>query len=552
MVFTRASQHLVLATALLAGIVSATASGLRAADSPERCRLAPALLELRQEYLREEEGLSQAYRGTKIPYLSPEERLKYRVTFKDGKIHDAEDAVMHNHRSAEDGFEDSYIFVKSQDGEYYMHRARLEDRVGVFHHSTFVAGQSVEGAGALMFDQGKLVAVSNVSGHYRPSPYHLHETLMDLKARGINVDDVELRGIGLDFMAENGVPLRGRDILGRIGPSDRAWSEIYLRLLKEKRDPTTRAMMALKRLGDAKLEAIDEEAITAFFRLLPPQGKKDLIRVLRSQAPPGFPLLKLTTPMMREASDPFVRHELLLLLIRRNEGVDLIASYIRDLSMISRPAGQRGALKILGKVLKDSPLAPKLRASFIDLGKQVQDPSVKREIQNVLALLPEQEVSREAAQARLIQAKARKLVRDTTQKTGVEAVVDHDLDMVLLKKQEGPGHARIVGGLEFDLDEETLVVQLVRIEKAGDRRQGLGTLLLAKVLAERPDVRRIQAALSQDNLKAYRDALARGLSPMDAIRETPAYKIQKALGFGKIDPERTHFAHQIILTTTRD
>jgi hypothetical protein len=57
------------------------------------------------------------------------------------------------------------IWVMSPSGELYT---SVEHATGRFHHSSFLAGGLVEGAGLVVFERGKIVHIDNDSGHYKP------------------------------------------------------------------------------------------------------------------------------------------------------------------------------------------------------------------------------------------------------------------------------------------------------------------------------------------------------------------------------------------------
>lgn len=61
------------------------------------------------------------------------------------------------------------------------------------HHSFFVAGEPVIGAGSIRCnEQFEVEAISNISGHYKPGPVEVLQTLRFFQSQGINLTDVEL------------------------------------------------------------------------------------------------------------------------------------------------------------------------------------------------------------------------------------------------------------------------------------------------------------------------------------------------------------------------
>ena len=76
------------------------------------------------------------------------------------------------------------------DGRHRMYAGH--HKVGIFHHSSFLAGGDVAGAGELKVVGGVLKAITNKSGHYKPDIYGLHQVLEALQNRGVDMSSVEL------------------------------------------------------------------------------------------------------------------------------------------------------------------------------------------------------------------------------------------------------------------------------------------------------------------------------------------------------------------------
>lgn len=69
--------------------------------------------------------------------------------------------------------------------------ASNKHEVGFFHHSSFLAGGPVAGAGELRVVNGHLHFMSDQSGHYRPTPEHLEQVVERLRAAGVEFDEVD-------------------------------------------------------------------------------------------------------------------------------------------------------------------------------------------------------------------------------------------------------------------------------------------------------------------------------------------------------------------------
>ena len=73
-----------------------------------------------------------------------------------------------------DGFA---IYVMSQDGRFYS----TSHKIGLFHHSSFLGGGAVAGAGEMKVVGGTIQYITNKSGHYWPGDKELTQTLHALE-----------------------------------------------------------------------------------------------------------------------------------------------------------------------------------------------------------------------------------------------------------------------------------------------------------------------------------------------------------------------------------
>jgi hypothetical protein len=63
---------------------------------------------------------------------------------------------------------------------------------GHFHHSSFLSGGAIVGAGNLAIEKGILKSIKPHSGHYMPSCEEFLKLLELFKSWGVNMDNVEL------------------------------------------------------------------------------------------------------------------------------------------------------------------------------------------------------------------------------------------------------------------------------------------------------------------------------------------------------------------------
>jgi hypothetical protein len=125
--------------------------------------------------------------GTRVKYLTPEERAQYQVSVRDGRLFDANGQPLDSTTSRSVFGDQRLIFVMSPEGRLYASGAQ---EVGRFHHSSFLAGGEVAGAGELVVRNGRITELTDRSGHYRPDPAQVWETLERLRRSGVDLDQV--------------------------------------------------------------------------------------------------------------------------------------------------------------------------------------------------------------------------------------------------------------------------------------------------------------------------------------------------------------------------
>jgi hypothetical protein len=86
------------------------------------------------------------------------------------------------------------IFVMGQNGQIYVG----SHKVGVFHHSSFLAGGNVAAAGEMQVSGGKMVTLTNKSGHYQPRDEHNAQVIGELMDGGIHPKSYKYRVVNKD------------------------------------------------------------------------------------------------------------------------------------------------------------------------------------------------------------------------------------------------------------------------------------------------------------------------------------------------------------------
>ena len=115
-----------------------------------------------------------------MTYLEEEELEKHHLLSVDGKIlkrlekNSLDLACPHK----------DFIYVLSRENELFVGCPEM----GNFHHSSFLQGKDVIGAGHLLIENGKIQSIDNFSGHYQPRTKHLVQTILHLYDKAF-IDD---------------------------------------------------------------------------------------------------------------------------------------------------------------------------------------------------------------------------------------------------------------------------------------------------------------------------------------------------------------------------
>ncbi len=86
-------------------------------------------------------------------------------------------------------------------------------------------------------------------------------------------------------------------------------------------------------------------------------------------------------------------------------------------------------------------------------------------------------------------------------------------------------------------------------------KNGISKLIIARIIEDNPQVKEIKTQLADRNEKVFNDFRDMGYSVLDAIKETPAYKVRAALGFSKIkeyEHRENHLSPYTGFTVVRD
>ncbi|MFE9580011.1 hypothetical protein ACFYO1_26745 [Nocardia sp. NPDC006044] len=196
---------------------------------------------------------------TPVRHMSPAELENHRLFVHEGRLFRAADGRLFDTTqiaSAREGGDARAIFVMDEFGNLYAG----DQELGSLHHSSFLGGRTVTAAGEIEVRDGRLVVMSDRSGHYLPRG-ELNDYAVDLLRRqGLSLDDNFAR-LGFDNQPRD-----------RFGELDRQQDELTRRqialdaaaeALSRKEDaldrPGTHDDADTRRIVQARRELLNEE-----------------------------------------------------------------------------------------------------------------------------------------------------------------------------------------------------------------------------------------------------------------------------------------------------
>jgi hypothetical protein len=126
--------------------------------------------------------------GDRDSYCSPEERKRLELSLSDGLAVDDAGSPLASDRELEG------LYVLTVDSQLLVQfAAETSANGGPWRHSYLVAGEPVAAAGMITVHEGRIVSLSNESGHYRPPPSTLQVVLEHLAQLDVNqLDSIRL------------------------------------------------------------------------------------------------------------------------------------------------------------------------------------------------------------------------------------------------------------------------------------------------------------------------------------------------------------------------
>ncbi len=123
-----------------------------------------------------------------VHYMSDAERDAHRLVVRDGKLYRSDGSPFDTTSAAthhSGGGRAMYVM----DGEGNIYASNIQT-VGELHHSSFLGGANVAGAGEIKVENGVLKVISRKSGHYIPEDVHQQQVLNVLGLRGMDTSRV--------------------------------------------------------------------------------------------------------------------------------------------------------------------------------------------------------------------------------------------------------------------------------------------------------------------------------------------------------------------------
>lgn len=162
-----------------------------------------------EEFIKDKENVEEK----KVAYLTKENRLEYKVGFSEGCLQTAGGVPLQTKHEirGEDEDPNVFAFVIGPDESVYA-GPHVDSE---FHHSSFLSGGAVISAGEIETNaKGKVIKISNRSGHYKPGIEPLLSSLSVLEKNGVDLSSVKasfatLKGIftydsGSQFLSSKG------------------------------------------------------------------------------------------------------------------------------------------------------------------------------------------------------------------------------------------------------------------------------------------------------------------------------------------------------------
>ncbi|MGK2231227.1 MAG: hypothetical protein ACI92O_000385 [Colwellia sp.] len=150
-----------------------------------------------------------------VRYLSDREKKMFSIDINGGVVKDSSGNMMHTGHYSSNAGSGWAIYVLGFDDRFYCG----QHNTNKFHHSSFFSGAPVRAGGEIAINQGKIVGLTNKTGHYKARGVELNTVLNQFVQRGVNIDNIAVqdpfRAPGKWFSAKDAMSVYGA--LSRLG-----------------------------------------------------------------------------------------------------------------------------------------------------------------------------------------------------------------------------------------------------------------------------------------------------------------------------------------------
>jgi len=124
-----------------------------------------------------------------VEYVHPEDLYKYKLDIVNGVLVNRNNKKVTTKRGLTRILKGKAIFVVDGEGDVYISEFFRPD---YFHHSSFLAGRPVAMAGDIWIEKGRVVKMSNQSGHYKPGKKMMEQFIEYLTESGVDLSETEI------------------------------------------------------------------------------------------------------------------------------------------------------------------------------------------------------------------------------------------------------------------------------------------------------------------------------------------------------------------------
>lgn len=159
-------------------------------DDSKPLRIKLKTVKMKSNYIGEETGIDSWCAPSKVKYFDEFERIKYKLTIKDGKLFDSKGVLFDTSKAGTiHSGKGRVMFVMDENGIIYASKFQIR---GKLHHSSFLAGKPVASAGELKVVNGVVKEISRKSGHYTPSKVINKQIVKVLKSSGVETKSIKI------------------------------------------------------------------------------------------------------------------------------------------------------------------------------------------------------------------------------------------------------------------------------------------------------------------------------------------------------------------------